>query len=47
MIDVGQNSILRNNMVHLPQLDDVGLLKSLHSGELARLLVLGQHDSSE
>ena len=47
MIDVGQNSVLRDNVVDLSQLNDVGLLQTLHCEKLATLLVLGKHYPSE
>lgn len=47
MIDVSENSVLRNDVISLPQLDDLGLLQSLHCLKLAGLLVLAEHNSTE
>ena len=47
MLNVGQDRVLRDHVVHLSQLDNVGLLESLHCEELARLLVPGEHHATE
>lgn len=47
MVDVGQDGVLRYNVVHLPQLNDVCLLQALHCKVLAVLLVFRQKHSAE
>ena len=47
MINIGQNSVLGDNVVYLSQLNDVGLLQTLHCVKLTVLLLLGKHYPSE
>lgn len=47
MVNVSENSILRDAVINLAQLDDIGLLETFHGEVFTCLLVLGQHDSSE
>ena len=47
MVNIGQNSVLGDNVVYLSQLNDVGLLQTLHGVKLATLLLLGKHYPSE
>lgn len=47
MVDVRQDSVLGDNVVHLSELDDLGLLESLHGEVLSSLLVLTKQHSAE
>jgi len=42
VVDVGENGVLRDNVVNLPELDDIGLLQTFHGEVLSSLLVLGE-----
>ena len=47
MVDIGKDSVFRDNVIDLSQFDDVCLLKSLHGKELSSLFVLGKHHTAE
>jgi hypothetical protein len=47
VIDVCEDSVFRYHVINLLELDDVCLLKDLHSEVLIRLLVLSQSHSSK
>jgi len=47
MVNVSENGILRDAVINLTELDDIGLLETFHGEVFACLLVLGQHDSSK
>lgn len=47
MVNISENGILRDAVINLAKLDDIGLLETFHGEVFACLLVLGQHDSSK
>ncbi len=47
VIDISENCVFRYHVINLLELDDICLLKNLHSEELIGLLILGQTHSSK
>ena len=47
MIDVGKDGILTNNVINLPELNDVCFLESLHREEVPRFFTLAKHHTTK
>ena len=47
VVNVGQDGVLRDNVIDLSQFNDVSLLQTLHGKVVACLLVFGEHYSSK
>lgn len=47
VLDVGEDRVLRDHVIHLSQLDDIGLLQSLHGKVLSCALLLREHHATE